>query len=59
MTPKEEILTLANYLAGYADAQQNEKMSRAAEWLNNLSNHICVGGFIGCRGGEKCTSDHK
>lgn len=57
--PIEQIKELADYLAGYAAAAKDKKIAIASEWLNQLSEQICAGGFIGCSGGAQCTSDHK
>lgn len=62
MNSIQEIRYLADYLEGYSDAIQNpgaEKIHRAACWLKKLQCNVCGAGVIGCRGGEKCTSDHK
>lgn len=58
-TPSRQISHLANYVAGYADATNNDSLQQAADWLDKLSRQICAQGYIGCYGGEKCTSDHK
>jgi hypothetical protein len=50
---------LAVYVAGYAAGKCDEKLEEAAEWLEKLSEHVCAQGYIGCDGGETCTSDHK
>jgi hypothetical protein len=54
---------LALWLEGYADAQPDNKIKirlrNAAYLLDDLEDHICAGGFVGCDGGRKCTSDHK
>lgn len=55
-----EILELVSYLQGYGDAEENDKLLRAAHWLEQLrSRGVCCGGIVGCRGGNECTSDHK
>ena len=56
---QDETKALADYLKGFADANQNEKLSRAAEWLEKLSIRVCGQGYIGCSGGHDCGSDHK
>lgn len=54
-----EVRELAVYLQGMADISDNEKLELAAEWMSKLSDHVCAHGYIGCEGGETCTSDHK
>mgnify|MGYP001559832846 CR=1 FL=1 len=39
---------------GFAD-----KLEKMAEWMRKLKHNICGQGYIGCTGGEDCTSDHK
>lgn len=56
---EDETKELAAYIAGYAAAIESPKMSKAAEWLEKLSQHVCGQGYIGCRGGRECGSDHK
>lgn len=58
-SPIEEIARLSIYLKGMADISGNEDLELAAKWLEDLSRHICAQGYIGCTGGETCTSDHK
>lgn len=58
MNTKKDIEYLANYLRGYADAQENEKLADAADALKKYASALCVQGFI-CACGDKCTSDHK
>ena len=58
-SPEQEIAELASYVAGYADSEKNDKLRKAAKWLEILSRNICGGGMVGCRGGKACTSDHK
>lgn len=57
--PSKKVLELANYLKGFADASGNVQIKEASKYLEQLSGHICAGGFIGCQGGDKCTSSHK
>lgn len=54
-----EVDDLAAYLEGFANANRDEKLYRASQWLRKLRWNVCGAGFIGCHGGEKCTSDHK
>jgi hypothetical protein len=54
-----ETRELAVYLAGLAQGSQDPSIKRAADWLDKLSRQICAQGYVGCRGGERCTSDHK
>lgn len=54
-----EVRELSVYLKGMADARENEKLEAAAKWMEELSRHICAQGYIGCKGGIECTSDHK
>ena len=58
----EELKVLAAYLEGYSDAMQKpgaEKIQQAARWLRKLEKNICGAGYIGCHGGDKCTTEHK
>lgn len=55
----QEVRELAIYVAGYAAGKDDEKLAEAAEWLDKLTHHVCSQGYIGCHGGEECTSDHK
>jgi hypothetical protein len=62
----EETKKLAEFLEPFAigvrlsgEKELGEKLSRAAYWLNKLSRDVCGKGYIGCGGGEKCSSDHK
>ncbi len=57
--PKEEIQRLANYVKGFADAKESSQLAKAAEWLEKASRQVCAQGFIGCKGGDNCNSDHK
>lgn len=57
--PREEISNLAEYVQGFADANQNPILSKAAQWLREAAGAVCAGGFFGCGGGDECTSDHK
>jgi len=57
--PITELEGLAIYVEGMADATQNEKLKRAADWLSKASDHICAQGYFGCEGGRECGSDHK
>ena len=41
------------------ETETGKLMLDSAKWLKKLSNNICAGGIIGCRGGRDCTSDHK
>lgn len=54
------------YAKGAADAFRASgndglalNLERMAEQLRRLKHNICGQGFIGCRGGADCTSDHK
>ena len=55
----DETKELSVYLSGMADATDNERLERAADWLERLSDHVCGQGYIGCDGGRECSSDHK
>lgn len=55
----QETHDLALYVEGFAKGAQDEKLAKAAKWLDKLSRQVCGQGYIGCRGGERCTSDHK
>lgn len=35
------------------------RLRASADWLHQLSGHICGQGYIGCTGGPTCSSDHK
>lgn len=35
------------------------RILRASQWLDKLSRNVCGQGYVGCMGGEKCSSDHK
>lgn len=54
-----EVIKLAAYVQGMADAQHNEQLAKAAQWLEDLSHQMCGQGYIGCTGGRECSSDHK
>ncbi len=62
---KNEVVSdLAQYLTGMADAfssmnKPSDRLQDAAKWLEKLSQKMCGQGFIGCRGGTNCDSDHK
>ena len=58
MNAIDEVIELSNYLRGFADAQQNEKLHKASKYLKTLSREICGQGFI-CNGGKNCAGDHK
>lgn len=57
--PVKETHELAVYLAGYAAGAHDDRLAAASKWLERLSDNICAQGYIGCRGGARCTSDHK
>ena len=57
--PPDEVLELSNFLRGYGEAKSSDEMKVAARWLEKLSDRVCAGGIIGCKGGRECTSDHK
>lgn len=57
---------LAAYLEGFARSmrphnEHEEPILQAAKLLRKLGNglHMCGQGYIGCHGGEQCSSDHK
>lgn len=56
-TPQEEIKALADYVQGFADANQNGRLAAAANWLKEASENVCDGGYFGCPN-RPCTSDH-
>ena len=65
-TESEKLKDCRIYLQGYAAAIAqhqpgvNEKIRRAAEWLQRLERHgVCGQGYIGCNGGPECSSSHK
>lgn len=58
--------SLSAYVRGMADAfalksreDASARLRSAADWLEKLAVNMCGAGFIGCRGGPGCTSDHK
>lgn len=55
----KETSELAVYLEGFAAGRDDKKLARAAEWMKRLSQDVCGQGYINCRGGENCRSDHK
>ena len=56
----DEIQSLAIYTWGLANGSNDDNLRRAAQWLNLLAaDHICGQGYIGCKGGRCCSSDHK
>lgn len=58
MRSKQELIKLAEYLKGYSDAIENNHIYNASVALNELANYVCSQGFV-CKGGDKCSSDHK
>jgi len=38
---------------------QTKEIKRVITWLEALSHHVCGRGYIGCKGGKLCDSDHK
>lgn len=68
MSKIEDVKTLAAKLKAIADWQSDTVQQETATaktlrdsslWLDKLSRHMCGQGIVGCRGGEKCDSDHK
>ncbi len=68
MNAIEELKQLAAELTAIAEWQQDQaagqtrsgqRLLLAAKWLNKLSRHTCSQGYVGCSGGNNCTSDHK
>lgn len=55
----DEVRELSIYISGYAAGNFDEKLAKAAVWLDELSRHVCAQGYIGCKGGSTCSSDHK
>ncbi len=55
---QKELQELANYVIGYADGIENEKLHKAGTLLKKWSMWICGQGFV-CSGGDNCNSDHK
>lgn len=55
----------ASYLEGAGEALEaispefSKRLLEAARLLEQAGKHMCGQGFFGCRGGDKCTSDHK
>lgn len=58
-TKVEEVEELATYVKGFAAGRQDTKLEKAADWLDKLSYNMCGQGYVGCRGGRECSSDHK
>lgn len=62
---RQKMEGLAIYLRGASEAlnETNEpfscKLTEASAFLEEAAMHTCSQGYIGCRGGDKCTSDHK
>lgn len=59
-----EIRSQADYLLGYvnclaAAGHPSPVLEAAEHTLRMASWHTCGRGVMGCRGGPKCTSDHK
>ena len=59
MKTKKAYIYLANYAKGFADARENHTMYDIYKSIEYLSDHVCGQGFINCKGGDECDSDHK
>lgn len=57
--PIRELQDLALYVKGLAVGKDDERLHRAADWLEKAAQHICAQGYFGCEGGNECESDHK
>ena len=55
----ERVSALAAYVYGFAAGCKDTTLIEAADWLDKLSRSVCGQGYIGCRGGPECDSDHK
>lgn len=61
---KAELKTLVAKLDKMADSfwvssETRRDLQDAAKWLTQISWNVCGQGYVGCRGGDKCDSDHK
>lgn len=61
-----EAESIADWLHGFAaavgvggDCDCSMKLEQAACKIDKLSRNMCGHGFVGCRGGDNCGSDHK
>jgi len=59
LAPPDEIAMLALYVEGFAQGTGDDRLKKAAKWLERLSENICAQGYIGCKSGRHCISDHK
>lgn len=61
----DKVNELSIYIRAAGDCQEynnpkfSEKLIEAASWLDELVDHMCGQGYIGCHGGTDCSSDHK
>jgi len=56
---RQEVHDLALYVRGLGTGSKDYRLLNVADWLDRLEGQVCKQGYIGCRGGETCTSDHK
>ena len=56
---KNKLIDIVNYIKGFADAQENEILKDGSDAIDLLIKSVCGQGYIGCKGGDKCSSDHK
>lgn len=42
-----------------ATTSTSKTLIEASDWLEKLSRHMCGQGYIRCRGGANCDSDHR
>ena len=54
-------LAIAHWQSDHAghETKTSLLLRDSAKWLEELSRHMCCCGYIGCKGGPNCTSDHK
>lgn len=52
-------LMLSEYIRGLANLKADKRLYCAAEIIKNYAREICGAGFLGCKGGKHCSSDHK
>ena len=62
----DEVQEFADFLKGYvaglshiASEGELRPLRDIEKWLRKLRNNMCGQGFIGCRGGDDCSSSHK
>lgn len=66
--PSKEIMEIAVQLDAIgqwqmdsvaAQTKTGKLLCRAAEWLKATARNTCGQRYVGCRGGDDCTSSHK